>query len=51
MDPVIQRCSRLHHQRQHSDVFRVHGVESLGGLDGVFLQQLRAAQTGDGSDG
>ena len=51
MDPVIQRCSRLHHQRQHSDVFRVHGVEGLGGLDGVFLQQLRAAQTCDGSDG
>ena len=51
MDPVIQRCSRLHHQRQHSDVFRVHGVEGLGGLDGVLLQQLRAAQTCDGSDG
>ena len=51
VDPVVQGGALLHHQRQHADVFRVHGVESLGSLDGVLLQQLGAAQAGDGGDG
>ena len=49
--PVVQGRPGLHHQRQHADILRVHGVEGLRRLDGVALQQLRPAQAGDGGDG
>ena len=49
--PVVKGRLRLHHQRQHPDILRVHGVEGLRRLDGVALQQLRAAQARDGGDG
>mgnify|MGYP002595872313 FL=1 len=49
--PVVKGRLRLHHQRQHPDILRVHGVECLRRLDGVALQQLRAAQARDGGDG
>ena len=51
MEPVIQRRLRLHHQSQHADILRIHGVEGLGRLNGMRLQQLRTAQTGNGRDG
>ena len=50
MHPVVERGLLLHHQRQHPDILRIHGVKRLCRFNGVLVQQLRAAQSSDGRD-
>ena len=44
-DPLLQRRSRLHHQRQQADIFRLHGAECLRRTDGVLPHQFPAPKS------